>query len=724
MESLSITVGAGRKNAIGERRVVQVNGVGPATALAYALSSIAPAPDAWWSGHLFEKNHRQEQNWCGSAVAMVDVDYRVTGEKKPSPPVKVRLELERAARAGALPGNLFHHTPHGARVAFVLEPALIEPRAMKSTVLGACALVRQALGEIGVADDGARGYVVDRQAVDLARFMFTPGAIVDGEQRAAEVVVLPRAESYTPAELAAEAAAQEVPPAPITPERTARPATAHSDLDQAVAHWNGDHPLQLPRPGAGDCPVCGGKGGFGALPSRPGKWFCWHVNHPENAGHRTDRGTWGDALDLEAAARGRSRLEILRDGRYLAPRCGAPTKAGKICANTNLGPDGKCAYHSTVKAAPVAPALRVVPPAIEREPGSDDEDPTGGAPPSAAPVGLPTLQIGQIPDPGPVTWAIATLWTTAAFGIVGALPKSWKSYFSLYLAICVSTGAEVFGKFKVRRGPVLLFSAEGGKKSVRRRCGMLCRALAVEVATVDIHVLDVALLRLDDPAQLAAFIATVERVRPALVIVDPLREVHTGDENDSGYVTKLFAPLRELVDRVGCAMMFVHHSVKPGVESAKRRPAERLRGSGALVGALDSGLFLEAKGEGNDKRVEVSAIHRDAPEPDPFTIALRRQDTPEGEAVYFELVDSLGDEEEIARAVAARDKARKLILHAIGLASMPGRERIRNKSTLSSACRLRKATVVQALKELAEEGLIQEIDGVFLLTSKGKTSDK
>lgn len=342
---ITITVGAGRQNPIGQRCAVPTNGAGPVEALAQVLRSLPSATDTWWSGHVFDGNRRQEKLWLGSAVAMVDCDYHVTGENKPTPPEDQRDTFRSAAQTGRIPGSLFHLTPHGARVAFVLSSAVTDPQQMKAVVRGACELVQAALFDVGLAEINGRGYVVDTAATDLARFMFAPNATVDGEARVAEIIVM-QPDAYEPAELAAHATAA-LPPPVASPNRTAK----DDDLDDAAARWNGDHPISLPLPGRGDCPVCRGKGGWGALPQTPGKWFCWHVNHPSNVGHRTDRGTFGDSLDVAAHEQGKPRIEVLRADGYLKERCGATTKAGKICASTELFIDGKCKFHSESDAA-------------------------------------------------------------------------------------------------------------------------------------------------------------------------------------------------------------------------------------------------------------------------------------------------------------------------------------------------------------------------------------
>jgi hypothetical protein len=327
--TIAITTGSGRANPQGEYTKILVNGAGPVRALANALEQLPPTRDGWWSGHLWDRNYRGQDLWRASQVAMVDGDYHNDAEKaarkaageakvKITPPEAARTRLLASVRALAIPGTLFHETPHGFRLVFFLREVIEQPARMNGIVHGAAALVHQALERSGLAKKNGVGYAVDEPAsTDLARFMFGPRAIVDGKPRKAEVLIL-RDEPYDPTELVAEALEAEVPVDPA-PSRPIPPRGAPQlTVDDAARQWNADHPGDWPRGTTGNCPVCGGKGGFGRLPERREKWFCWHQTH-SGVGRKTERGHFGDALDLEAHARGRSRVEVLKADGYLIP---------------------------------------------------------------------------------------------------------------------------------------------------------------------------------------------------------------------------------------------------------------------------------------------------------------------------------------------------------------------------------------------------------------------
>lgn len=156
-------------------------------------------------------------------------------------------------------------------------------------------------------------------------------------------------------------------------------------------------------------------------------------------------------------------------------------------------------------------------------------------------------------------WLIADLWADQAVGIIGGEPKCGKSFLALDLLVAVASGTPCLRRFAaVQRGPVLLYAAEDALHLVRTRLEGLCRAAAVSLSDLPIHVITAPSLRLDaadDRHQLQATIATV---RPLLLVLDPFVRLHRVDENASSEVAPLLAYLRELQRRFALAVVLVH----------------------------------------------------------------------------------------------------------------------------------------------------------------------
>lgn len=111
------------------------------------------------------------------------------------------------------------------------------------------------------------------------------------------------------------------PGAYMPPTRPQVPRTHRSGatVADAVAAYNRDHTLELPRPGSSTCPMCGHHGCFGRLASNEGRWACMSASHSE--GGIQGEGCWhGDMLDLDAHSARLGRVELLRRDGYLGAR--------------------------------------------------------------------------------------------------------------------------------------------------------------------------------------------------------------------------------------------------------------------------------------------------------------------------------------------------------------------------------------------------------------------
>lgn len=317
MKHLEITLGTGRRSPRGKR--VRI----PAGELSRALAEHAPGkPEAWWSVHVWEGDHRGKERWQGASGICLDIDHEQDGTHC-APPPETRAQMDDAVQT--LPGSLFHHTPRGARVIFVLHEPCRDAAQYAKACEGAVRLVSRAIAHIP-------GYEVDRKAsMDLARLMWTPSTVVDGQAREAEVQRL-RRDTYTAEELALHAEPEPAPAAPSAP----RSSTPIAD---AIERWNRDHAQEWGSHRA--CPACEGKDSFSGIPDSR-RWVCYHTSH-QAPGKRSSDGSCytGDALDLEAWRRGCEPIDVLRQDGYiaLAPVPQAPEPPAGDVVPIQDGPD-------------------------------------------------------------------------------------------------------------------------------------------------------------------------------------------------------------------------------------------------------------------------------------------------------------------------------------------------------------------------------------------------
>lgn len=224
-------------------------------------------------------------------------------------------------------------------------------------------------------------------------------------------------------------------------------------------------------------------------------------------------------------------------------------------------------------------------------------------------------------------WLIEPLWLAQGVGLVGGAPKSCKSWLGLEMATSLATQTPCLGAYEPKTsGPVLIYMAEDAQHMVRQRLEALCRHRSLPLSALNVYVITADQLRLDTPDDQRRLEACVDRLRPVMVLLDPLVRMHRIDENRADEVSVLLAFLRCLQRRYETAVVLVHHTRKNGSAS---QPGQALRGSGDLHAFGDSNLYLRRARD----RLVLTFEHRAAKAPDPVELALNGSDTP-----YLEVV--------------------------------------------------------------------------------------
>lgn len=275
---------------------------------------------------------------------------------------------------------------------------------------------------------------------------------------------------------------------------------------------------------------------------------------------------------------------------------------------------------------------------------------------SAAP--LPVCPVGELDPPtDEERWLVEPLWTRAAVGFIGGVPKLGKTWLGLDLALSVATSTPCLGRYAVKDpGRALVYLAEDHTSVVRQRLEGLCSTRGLDIAKVDVDVITAPSLRLDLPRDQERLLETVRRRRPRVVLLDPLVRLHRVDENSAGDVSGLLAFLRDLQRTCDVAVVLVHHMRKTGGASG-----QSLRGSGDFHAWIDSGCYLRRTRDGVLLRVE----HRSAPSPDPILLELTSDD--DGENTRLEVVNAHDDEPAPPIVLPLADR----ILDALGATGGP-----------------------------------------------------
>lgn len=310
---------------------------------------------------------------------------------------------------------------------------------------------------------------------------------------------------------------------------------------------------------------------------------------------------------------------------------------------------------------------------------------------------LPYCRASELEEkPRELRWLVDELWGDGAVGIVGAEPKSFKTFLALHLAVAVASGAPCLRRFRVsRRGRVLLFAAEDALHVVRSRLAGIAAASGVGLDDLPIDVITVPIVRLDVPDHQRKLRETVEQVRPRLLVLDPFVRLHRVDENAAAEVAPILAFLRELQRRYETAVLLVHHARKG---AAHARAGQALRGSSELHAWGDSNLYLRRK---RDDSVVLTVEHRAAPSRGDLRLALRE----DGDSVALAVCDEATPATAEPAATEAKS-ATAQIEDVLRAATTPLSQR-----EVRDACKLRTKSVCEALTALVKAGRVERRPG-------------
>jgi hypothetical protein len=299
---------------------------------------------------------------------------------------------------------------------------------------------------------------------------------------------------------------------------------------------------------------------------------------------------------------------------------------------------------------------------------------------------LPVVRVAEIPcEDQPRRWLVDQLWGDSSVGLIGGAPKCSKTWLGLDLALSVATGTACLGKYVVpRAGPVLVYLAEDALSVLRERVAGMARHRGLNLADVEMHVITASTLRLDRDPHRTRLLETAKRLRPRLVLLDPLVRLHGIDENNAGEVAGLLAYFRSLQRELDLSVVLVHHTRKNAVGGAAA--GQGLRGSSDLHAFGDSNLYLRR----TSQRLLLCSEHRAAPASPP---------------VYLELVATNAETTHLEAVVEVDGQQRRSLQEQVLAALAPGEGQTRAK--LRDMLSVKNERLGEALESLEQAGRIR-----------------
>lgn len=193
----------------------------------------------------------------------------------------------------------------------------------------------------------------------------------------------------------------------------------------------------------------------------------------------------------------------------------------------------------------------------------------------------------------PATWLIEPLIPIGGAAILYGQEKSGKSAIAIQLAAALSGGAASWMGFPVRRtGAVLYLQLDNPRSTWAQRFEILKKGglsytpnlFLADRGSIEHFPFDIL-----QPAHMAYLKLLVAMRKPVCVVVDTLRELHSGDENESTTARNVIA---NLVGAIGdAALILVSHARKPQPDSDRDLMADH-RGSSYITGRMDAILRM------------------------------------------------------------------------------------------------------------------------------------
>ncbi len=297
---------------------------------------------------------------------------------------------------------------------------------------------------------------------------------------------------------------------------------------------------------------------------------------------------------------------------------------------------------------------------------------------------LPLTRVGEIEPRRETGWLVESLWLDRAAGLIGGQPKCCKSWLGLDMAVSIASGTPCLGRFAVKStGPALVYLAEDGAEQVRKRVEAICNSRGLDIRDLNVTVITAPVLRLDIEEDRARLWRAVERVRPRMLLLDPLVRLHRLDENNSRDIAGILGFLREIQRRSDAAVVLTHHASK----RATSRPGQGLRGSSDLHAFGDSNLYLSRH---NDDLV-LAVEHRSAVAIDPLRLTLAGK-----EDVHLEVTTTRA-----ATKAAVKESLADRIIQNLEQQTHPV-----TRNDLRAAVRSNNQRFVQALTALLADGRV------------------
>lgn len=180
----------------------------------------------------------------------------------------------------------------------------------------------------------------------------------------------------------------------------------------------------------------------------------------------------------------------------------------------------------------------------------------------------------------------------ADVGHIAAPGSTGKTTVLLHHCIQIAIGGNIFGHEVLQSGPVVYVTAEDDAESIQYRLGQMCKELElskddVDLVCMNVHIIDVTghsikLTQVEKDivvpsARTDTLIATLKAINPVMVFIDPAISFGVGESRVNDAEQGLIEVGRRIVKKIGCGVIFVHHT---GKANARESTLDQYSGRG------------------------------------------------------------------------------------------------------------------------------------------------
>ena len=225
-------------------------------------------------------------------------------------------------------------------------------------------------------------------------------------------------------------------------------------------------------------------------------------------------------------------------------------------------------------------------------------------------------------------WAVESIWSEEAHGIIAGQAKSYKTLIALDLAVSVASGTNFLGRYPVpKKGPVIFVQAENQPGAIQDRTMRIAnsRGLLDEVTFgegdsinwkpgVDLpmnFVNNYPDFNLASDEGFEILEGWMDQAKPKLVVLDPWYLFAVGvDENSAREVSPILKGLMDLKQKYNCGTVLVHHYRKPKEDEGNDALA-KISGTSVFGRWFQSALLVTAGDEAQS--AVITPYHREFP---------------------------------------------------------------------------------------------------------------